>query len=219
MAGVGTHAQSLGDLGNLQIHGFATQSLAKSSHNNYLSMDTSGGSLQWTEAAVAISDQAGSKLRIGVQFHYLVLGDFGGNKVSVDWALGDYRFNRRVGLRAGKVKIRWGLYNDTQDADPGYLWALLPESVYGIDYRATNLSQMGAELYGNLRLGKKAGSLDYSAYAGDYYVASDDGYMEAYKTAGLVFTNQPWGKTPGFDLRWNTPLKGLTAGGSLMVYD
>jgi hypothetical protein len=40
--------------------------------------------------------------------------------------------------------------------------------------------------------------------------------MEAYEESGITFKDRPWGKKPGFDLRWKTPLKGLMVGGSLM---
>ena len=93
-------------------------------------MDTSAGSAGWTEGAVNVNEQLTEKLRVGVQVHVTKLGEFGSWTPVFDWALVDYRFNRWVGVRAGKVKIRWGLYNDTQDADPSYLWSLLPESLY-----------------------------------------------------------------------------------------
>lgn len=211
-------AQSLGD-SSLQIHGFATQAIVFSNDNNYLAMDTSAGSTAWTEAAVNVNDKVSDKLRVGVQFHYTRLGSFGGDTLNVDWAVGDYKLNPWMGVRAGKVKIRWGLFNDTQDYDPGYLWSLLPETVYAVDFRATNLSQLGAEIYGKVPVGKALGKLKYSVYYGDYFFASDDGYMEGLKASGLSFTNKPWGKTPGFDLRWEAPVQGLTLGGSLMMYD
>ena len=128
------------DMSNIQIHGFATQAFLYSGSNNYLGMYTSQGSTGWTEAAINIVDQPADNLRIGIQLHYTRLGTFGGDEPSIDWAMGDYRVKRWLGIRAGKVKIRWGLYNDTQDADPGYLWSLLPESTYSIDDRATTLS-------------------------------------------------------------------------------
>jgi len=220
MAGTMTAAlgQSLRD-GNLQVHGFATQSLVYGSGNNYLGMDTTSGSLGWTEAAVNVNDQLTDKLRVGVQLHLTRLGAFGGNVPTVDWALVDYSAKPWLGIRAGKVKIKWGLFNDTQDADPGYLWSLLPESVYGIDVRATNLSQYGAELYGKIRAGEHLGSLEYSAYYGYYYYASNDGYGASFAQQGITFTHPGFGKTPGFDLRWSTPVKGLTVGGSLMMYN
>jgi hypothetical protein len=133
--------------------------------------------------------------------------------------LGDYKVNRWIGVRAGKVKMRWGLFNDTQDYDPGYLWSVLPETIYGVDYRATDLSQLGVEFYGQVPLAEGMGKLNYSAWWGDYFVATDDGIMEGFKESGLTFSNTPGGKTPGFDLRWHTPLKGLMVGGSLMAYD
>lgn len=78
-----------------------------------------------------MNDQLTGNLRVGAQIHTTKLGAFGSWVPGVDWALADYKVNRWIGVRAGKVKIRWGLYNDTQDADPGYLWSLLPESIYG----------------------------------------------------------------------------------------
>jgi hypothetical protein len=211
-------AQSPDDL-NLQIHGFAAQAFVYSNANNYLAMNTSGGNSDWTEAAVNINAQVSDRLRVGAQLHYTRLGAFGAEEPTVDWALGDLNINQWMGLRAGKVKIRWGLYNDIQDYDPGYLWSLLPEGLYAIDIRSTNLAQLGAELYGQVPLKWKLGSLQYSAYYGSYRYVSDEGEMEQFKEAGMNFANPPGGKTPGFDLRWATPLKGLEVGGSLMMFD
>jgi hypothetical protein len=207
------------DLSNIQIHGFATQSLLYSGSNNYLGMNTSQGSTGWTEAAINIVDQPSDKLRIGIQIHYTRLGIFGDEAPDVDWAMGDYRAYRWLGIRAGKVKIRWGLYNDTQDADPGYLWSLLPESIYSIDDRATTLSQLGAELYGDVRLSKKWGSIGYSLYFGNYFVSTSDGFAQGFQQDGLTFAGTPGGKTPGVDLRWKTPLKGLLLGASTQRVD
>jgi hypothetical protein len=208
------------DLSGVQIHGFATQSyLYSGGPNNYLAMNTSQGSTGWTEAALNFTDQVTDNLRVGVQVHYLRLGSFGGDDVDVDWATGDYRVKPWLGIRAGKVKIRWGLFNDTQDADPGYMWALLPESIYSIDDRATTLAELGAELYGDVRLSKKWGSLQYSFHYGDYYFAQNDGFAEGFRESGLTFATTPGGKTPGIDLRWKTPLKGLLVGASSQRID
>ena len=205
---------------DLQIHGFATQAALHSNNNdNYLGMNTTGLSTGWTEAAVNLNDQVSDKLRVGAQVHLTRLGAFGGDNISVDWAIGEYSFKPWFGIRAGKVKIRWGLFNDTQDADPGYLWCLLPESVYGVDIRATNLAQYGAEAYGRVSLGENFGSLDYSAYYGDYSYATNDGYSASFAQQGIVFTKPASGKTPGLDLRWSTPLRGLKISASLMMYD
>jgi hypothetical protein len=216
-AGV-TNGQSLDEL-NLQIHGFATQSFLYSNVNNYLGMNTSSGTAGWTEAALNLNSQPSDNLRIGIQFHYTRLGIFGGDGITVDWALGDYKLRDWLGMRAGKVKMRWGLYNDTQDYDPGYMWSLLPENIYGIDYRSTDLAQMGVEFYGRVPLKKRLGKIEYSIWYGDYFYAADEGPMESFREQGLNFISPPGGKTPGFDLRWATPISGLNIGGSLMAYD
>jgi len=212
-------AQSLKDLKNIQIHGFATQAFIASSGNNYLGMDTRTGTTTWTEAAVNANEPFTDKFRAGVQLHYTRLGSFVGSSPTLDWALADYRLNPRLGLRAGKVKIRWGLFNDTQDYDPGYLWSLLPEPIYGIDIRATNLSQYGAEAYGKSTLPRKLGRLAYSGYYGYYFYSSDDGYMALFRSMGYNFPKPPSGITPGFDLRWESKIPGLLLGGSLMMYN
>ncbi|HEX5228829.1 MAG TPA: hypothetical protein VFW44_14015 [Bryobacteraceae bacterium] len=207
------------DLHLPQFHGFATEGFTYSNDNNYLGVNTSSGSFDWTEAALNANEQLNDNFRIGAQVHLTKLGEFGRWGPTFDWALIDYQIKPWAGLRAGKVKIRWGLYNDTQDADPGYLWSLLPEPMYAADWRATDLSQYGGELYGRFHLPGRTGELGYSAYYGYFYYASNDGNMEGFRELGYYFSKIPGGITPGFDLRWKTPLKGLTLGGSLMLYN
>lgn len=204
---------------HVQIHGFATQAFLCSNANNYLGTNSVGGTLAWTEAAINLNDQVTTKLRAGIQLHYTRLGNFGGEAPTVDWALGDYRATEWLGIRAGKVKMRWGLYNDVQDYDPGYMWSLLPEGMYGIDTRSTNLSQLGVEVYGRIPLQQNLGSMEYSFYYGNYTDATDDGAMEALREEGFNLVGPPGGRVTGFDLKWHTPLTGLNVGGSLMKYD
>ena len=74
------------------------------------------------------------KLRVGVQARYFLLGNFG-NAITLDWANADYKVNEKFGVRFGKVKIPSGLFNEIQDIDPSYMWALLPQSVYTLPDR------------------------------------------------------------------------------------
>ena len=206
------------DSKNLQIHGFAAQAFLASDHNNYLGMNTSKGTGDWTEAALNVNDQVSNHLRVGIQLHYTRMGMFGSDVPTIDWALGDYTVNDMLGIRAGKVKIRWGLFNDTQDYDPGYLWSLLPESTYPIDWRSTSLADSGVELYGRFRLGK-LGKLSYTGIWGYYTAGSNDAFNENITAAGFTVVSQPAGKSPAVDLRWETPLKGLTLGAATMYFD
>ncbi len=205
------HAQ---DLAGVEIHGFATQGFLFSSHNNYLTMQSNSGSLQWTDGAISFTDSLTDNLRVGIQLHIYQLGQLGGPNVQVDWASGDYKVNDRLGFRAGKVKTVLGLFNDSQDVDAIFLWILLPQSAYPIDNKSLFLSHLGGEVYGVLPLGSRAGKLRYSGYAGQVTLDLNGGYLKLIADEGLAFSTSPSGKTYGGDLRWEAPLRGLTLGGS-----
>jgi len=218
------------DLSTIQIHGFATQGFLYSSANNYLSANTSAGSFAWNDGAVSVSDTLSDKLRVGIQLHMYQLGDLGGANVQVDWATGDYKLNEQLGFRAGKFKIPIGLYNDSQDVDAVHLWALLPQSVYPTDNRSFTLSAMGGEFYGSEKLGQKAGTLIYRAYAGYRPLDRSGGYVKSLNlelegldaSFGLPvtpITAAPTGNVFGGDLRWQTPWKGLLIGSSAFAED
>jgi hypothetical protein len=138
-------AQSLDDL-NIQVHGFATQGFMYTTANNWNLAETSSGSAAWTEAVVNLTSQPQSRLRIGVQAHYFLLGQYG-NQINFDWAQADYKVNDRFGFRVGKVKSPEGMLNEIQDIDSAYLWIVLPQSVYPIANRTTTLSHYGGVVY------------------------------------------------------------------------
>jgi len=202
------------DLAGIVVHGFVSQGFLFSSNNNYLSMKSSDGSPQWTDGAVNISDSLADNLRVGIQLHMYQLGEFGGSNIQVDWASGDYRVSDHFGIRAGKVKTVWGLFNDSQDIDAVFLWILLPQGSYSIDHKSFYLAHVGGDVYGDFHLGKRAGTFHYDAYAGQATIDLNDGYIKTFAELGLVFTNSLGGKTYGGDLQWETPLKGLTIGSS-----
>jgi hypothetical protein len=202
------------DLSGIEIHGFVTQGFLFSSHNNYLTMHSSSGSLQWTDGAVSISDSLTDKLRVGIQLHMNQLGQLGGPNLQADWASADYRINDRFGFRAGKVKTVMGLFNDSQDVDAVFLWTLLPQGIYPNDNEGFFLSHLGGEVYGRLPLGNRRGKLHYDGFAGESYLPLHGGYIKQIGDAGLLFTTAPGGTTYGGDLRWETPLQGLLIGAS-----
>jgi hypothetical protein len=205
------------DLSGIVVHAYVSQGFLFSSSNNYLTMKSSDGSPQWTDAAVNISDSLSDNLRVGMQLHMYQLGELGGSNVFIDWASGDCKVNDRLGIRAGKVKTVWGLFNDSQDIDAVFLWILLPQGSYAIDHKSFYLAHVGGDVYGAFSLGKRAGTLRYTWYAGQATVDLNDGYIKQFADIGLVFTSSLGGKTYGGDLRWETPVKGLTIGSSADV--
>ncbi|HYM77227.1 MAG TPA: hypothetical protein VE377_14735 [Candidatus Dormibacteraeota bacterium] len=202
------------DLGNLQIHGFATQGFLFSSANNYLTMPSSRGSLLWTDGGISVIDSLSDNLRVGMQIHMYQMGEIGGPNIAVDWASGDYHLNDQLGFRAGKIKIPMGFYNDSQDVDSLFLWTLLPQSTYPTDNRDYDLSLLGGEVYGERSLGTRRGSVQYRGYVGESTLDAHGGYVLQLAGYGATFPNPPAGKDFGGDIRWLTPWRGLMVGAS-----
>jgi hypothetical protein len=202
------------DLAGIEIHGFATQGFLYSSHNNYLTMNSSSGSLQWTDGALSASDSVTDSLRVGIQLHMYQLGQLGGPNVQVDWASGDYRVNDHLGFRAGKVKTVMGLFNDSQDVDAIFLWILLPQCDYPIDNKSFLLSHLGGDVYGVLSIGRRGGRIHYDSFVGESIADLDGGYDKQAADGGLVFTTPPSGRIYGGDLRWQAPWRGFSLGSS-----
>ena len=110
-----------------------------------------------------------------------------------------------------------GLYNDTQDLDFLHAFALLPQSVYPTDLRECTIAHQGGDVYGNIELGKKLGTLSYTGYAGERRDSKYGGYPYMLKNPPLfIYLSSYGGLQYGGDLRWRTPLKGLLVGVSRM---
>ena len=206
-------AQSLDDL-NIQIHGYATQGFLYTTQNNTFTTNSSDGSPAWTEAVVNLTSQPSEKLRIAVQARYFLLGNYG-NAITLDYAMADYKVNDRFGIRFGKVKTPSGLFNETSDIDPAYLWSLLPQSIYPITSRNSFLSHYGGVAYGTLTLPPKIGKLEYRAWGGERSISSDDGYFLAEREQGAVLPNGTATAIAGAALHWKTPLPGFMIGASI----
>jgi hypothetical protein len=190
-----------------QVHAFVSQGFIKSSANNYLSY-SQRGAFDYTEAAVNLTKDLTDDFRVGAQLFTRDLGPNGSFTPSFDWAYLAYRFRDWLGLRAGRVKIPFGLYNEGSEADQARVPVLLPQSVYPIDHQDYLLAATGGELYGNLRLGD-VGDLEYRAYGGTLQVNTP-----ASATAGITVANLNVPYVLGGRLTWSTPVDGLLIGGS-----
>jgi hypothetical protein len=205
-------AQSLDDL-NIQIHGYATQGFLYSNANNFFTTSSTNGSPAWVEAVVNLSAQPIPKLRVGVQGRYFLLGNLG-NAISLDWAAADFKVDEKLGIRFGKVKTPLGQFNEIQDIDPGYQWALLPQSIYPLETRNFQLAHYGGVAYGTLNAGTGVGKFDYRAFGGERVIAGSDGYLLSLTEAGINFPNGVSAAALGGNLKWRTPLSGLEIGSS-----
>lgn len=207
LARSGSADDSLTDDGSLQLHGFVSQGALLTSDNNFLAK-TERGSLEFTEAAVNVTKTFDERLRTGVQLFVRDLGPDGNYSAKFDFLYLDFRWRDWLGLRAGRVKVPYGLYNDTSDIDAVQPVVLLPQSVYPMTNRDLLFAQTGVELYGYRALGD-AGALSYNAYAGTLYLSIPS------SSAYVTQVDVPY--VAGGRVLWDTPFAGLRFGASALT--
>jgi hypothetical protein len=194
----------------LEVHGFASQGFILTLRNDYLAEKTTDGSFEFTEFGINFTKNLTETLRFGVQLFAQDLGPTGNYQLNVDWLYLDYHWQDWLGLRAGRLKIPYGLYNEIQDIDAARVPVLLPQSVYPLQTRQFLFAQTGGELYGFARL-DPVGALDYRLFGGTIFLDADSltppgaGFDLAFHVPFVV----------GGRLLWETPLQGLRVGGSL----
>jgi hypothetical protein len=190
---------------SLDVHGFVSQGALLSTGNDYLAR-SQRGSVEFFEAGINVSTEVVDKLRVGLQLFTRDLGPIGDYNIALDWAYLDYRFREWLGLRAGRIKLPFGLYNEYSDVDSARLWVLLPQAMYPTRSRDLLLAQTGFSLYGSGPLGP-VGALDYQLSFGTINWESSDNPAitnidSQYVAAGQVF--------------YRPPVPGLRLGGSAL---
>jgi len=197
----------VGQLPSLDVHGFISQGFLLTSANDYLA-ESSRGSFEFSEVGLNFTLPATDRLTLGVQIFSRKLGPLGDYRATFDWYYLDYHWKDWLGVRAGRVKLPFGLYNDVSDIDAARTAVLLPPSIYPAQNRDFLLAQTGVEAYGYTRLGS-AGALDYRLYAGTIF-------LDVKPQPGSPFTvvdlNVPY--VAGGRVQW-LPIDGLRLGGSL----
>ncbi|MEO8979843.1 MAG: hypothetical protein ABI548_09730 [Polyangiaceae bacterium] len=189
----------------VEVHGFVSQGFLKTTENNYLAA-SKRGSFEFSEVALNFSKNLTDRMRVGMQLFTHDLGPLGNYRTRFDWFYLDYRFWDWLGVRAGRTKLPFGLYNESSDIDAARVPILLPQSMYPVSNRDYLLAQTGAELYGTVPLGA-AGALEYRLYGGTVFFDTADA------TTALTNVTVPF--ILGGRLMWQTPLDGLQLGGSV----
>ncbi len=200
---------------NIEIHGFISQGYLLTDKNNYL-VDTEDGTFEFNEMGINFSTDVTDTLHIGMQFFARDLGSVGNNEVVLDWAFGDYRWKNWLGLRAGMLKIDYGMYNETREMDMLRTGIMLPQSVYPELWRDSFARIKGFALYGYTPL-SFMGDLSYDFQIGEMDFKSDEGFVRSQgprQHETLNITDMDADYAWFASLRWNTPLKGLKTKGS-----
>lgn len=195
-------------LRDLQIHGFVSEGAFLSTANEYIGV-SSRGSLKLFEAGVNVSTEVADRLRVGMQIFARDFGRFE-DPPRFDWAFLDYRWRSWLGLRAGIVKMPFGLYNEYADIDSARVSILMPQAVYPFRNRDVLLSHRGFALYGEHPIGP-AGALEYQAWVGTVSIPEnalilDNARLEEIDTKYVA----------GGQLFWRPPVDNLRIGATLI---
>jgi hypothetical protein len=189
----------------LETHGFVSQGFIFSTKNEYLAK-SKRGSFEFTEVGINFSRSLSESLRVGLQLFAHDLGPIGNYSPEFDWYSVDYRAWDWLGIRIGRNKIPFGLFNELNDIDVARVPILLPQSIYQVDHREFLFAQTGVELYGDVRLGG-AGAFEYRAYGGTL-----SGPPPLPPPPGIAVRDVDIPYVYGGRLLWFTPLDGLSGG-------
>ncbi|MGH8585197.1 MAG: hypothetical protein ACREWE_03080 [Gammaproteobacteria bacterium] len=133
------------------MHGFLTQGYFLTTDNNLFGSSERGGSLDFTEIGVNASWTPRPNLLLAAQVLSRRAGEAAKNEPELDFALLDYTAlstaERRLGVRLGRVRLPFGLYNDTRDVAFTRPSILLPQSIYLDRARELSISGDGAMFY------------------------------------------------------------------------
>jgi hypothetical protein len=195
----------------LAIHGFASQGFIATTGNDYIAPDSRHGSFQLSEAGLNVTTEIADRLSIGIQAFAQNITQGGNFNFKADWFYVGYRWRDWLRIRAGRLKIPFGLYNEFNDIDAARGPILLPQSVYPLQGREFLFAQTGGELYGYAPL-RAAGALEYRLYGGTIFI--DPSLLIPPGSTLDLQLNVPY--VVGGRLFWETPIEGLRVGGSVL---
>ena len=140
---------------DIQFHGFLTQGFFHSSGNNVFGQSDNGISPGLTEIGLNVNYQPLDNLRFAAQGLYRRAGDVDNGSVRLDFGLFDLTLlehdHGKIGLRGGRVRIPYGLYNETRDVPFTHPTTLLPQGIYFDRSRSLFLAADGGSFYAERR--------------------------------------------------------------------
>lgn len=147
-----------------QLHGFAAQGYSLSDGDNYFG-DSRHGSANFYELGLNGTLALRPDLLVSAQGLMRRAGRTDTEGLRLDFAQIDYRFlstaDSNAGLRLGRVRKPYGLFNDTRDVVFTRPGITLPDAVYleALGLRSLLFSGDGGQLYASHRFGEHAVSL------------------------------------------------------------
>ncbi|CAH1906062.1 conserved exported hypothetical protein [Candidatus Nitrotoga sp. HW29] len=147
-----TVAHAVNLMGNdIQLHGFLTQGVVTTSDNNFLGQSHNKASTDFREIGVNASLRATTDVQVSAGLLSHKAGATDNGEIRLDYGFIDWTISSneqgRSGVRLGRVKNSYGLYNKTRDVAFTRPSVLLPQSIYFERSRNLTLAGDGAEFY------------------------------------------------------------------------
>ena len=147
-----TFAHAVNLMGSeLQLHGFLTQGVVTTSDNNFLGQSNKKASTDFREIGVNASLRPTSDLQLSAGLLSHKAGGTDNGNVRLDYGFADWTISSseqgRSGIRLGRVKNSYGLYNKTRDVAFTRPSIILPQSIYFERTRNLTIAGDGAEFY------------------------------------------------------------------------
>lgn len=145
-------AEGLADT-HYRIQGFAAETLISSTNNNFFGESRDSISPDFTEIGLQGFWLPLDALQLSGQILYRRAGESDQEGLRLDYAQADWRFyqndSTQLGIKLGKVKVPYGLYNETRDVPFTRPSILLPQAIYLDNSRSLLIAAPGAIFHGS----------------------------------------------------------------------
>lgn len=147
----------------IQVHGFLTQGYVNTDHNNWFG-DSEDGSFDFTEIALNARLQITPSLSASAQVLSRNAGEMDNGSPHLDYGFISYQLIENsageLGFRIGRIKNKFGLYNDTRDVAATRPGVFMPQSIYFGRVRNVLLSTDGISTFGAVHFDNSSLSLN-----------------------------------------------------------
>lgn len=136
-----------------RINGFMSQGLSSTSDNNYFGSSDDSISFDFFEAGLVVQKDISDTLNVSAKLAYRAPYSIQRHSTNIDHLLLDYHaFKGRdwyAGIRLGRIKSNYGLYNTARDTSYTWPTALMNDTIYTNKLLPLYLSADGINLYGH----------------------------------------------------------------------
>jgi hypothetical protein len=185
-----------GWLSKVSIHGYLSQAWAVSDEHQVFGIPT-GGTADYRDAALQFRYDPNRKHSAVVQFRHERLGDSPRERdgVELDWAFYQYNLTDRFSLKAGRIPLPLGIFNEAGGPAGGSPFFRPPTEFYARRYSSKTVDG----ILSSISVGDARGwSFDVDAYAGRWQV---DSGLTQHADARDAWGAQVWANTPWTGVR------------------